>query len=109
MRYHKYKYNFNKWMKQKKWDPLKHYKKGYRYYDILPSLYYPNQAYGALNKCWLGFVIAKEKGEVDKIEMYAKRIQTLEEQLGIDVTDFSNWGIEQDDSADDDDNLFQSS
>ena len=94
MRYHKYRYSFNKWIKQKKWDPFLSYKKGYLYYDLLPSLYYQNQTYGALNKCWLGFVIAKEKGEWDKLEMYAKRIQKLKRQLGREVTDFSNWGIE---------------
>jgi len=26
--------------------------------------------------------------------MYARRIQKLEKQLGGEVTDFSNWGIE---------------
>ncbi|HET8858111.1 MAG TPA: hypothetical protein VFM28_11345 [Nitrososphaeraceae archaeon] len=94
MRYHKYRYSLNKWLKLKKWDPLKSYKKGYLYYDELPSSYYVNQTYGALNKCWLGFVIAKEKGEYDKLEMYARRIQKLERQLERDITDFSNWGIE---------------
>lgn len=94
MRYHKYRYSFDRWLKQKRWDPLKSIRKGNRYYEILPSLYYENQAYGALNKCWLGFVIAKEKGEYDKLEMYAKRIQKLERQLGRPITDFSNWGID---------------
>jgi hypothetical protein len=82
MRYHKYRYSIDKWMKQKRWDPFKHIKKGYKYYDLLPSLYYSNQTYGALNKSWLGFVIAKEKGEWDKLDMYARRIQKLERQLG---------------------------
>ena len=95
MRYHKYRYSLNRWLNLKKWDPLKSHKKGNRYYEILPSLYYENQTYGALNKCWLGFVIAKEKGELDKLEMYARRIQKLERQLGRrEITDFSNWGIE---------------
>lgn len=94
MRYHKYRYSFNKWIKQKKWDPFKSYKKGYLYYNILPSLYYENQTYGALNKCWLGFVIAKEKGEWDKLDIYARRIQKLERQLGREITDFSNWGLD---------------
>jgi hypothetical protein len=94
MRYHKYRYSFNKWIKQKKWDPFKSIRKGIRYYDELPSLYYENQTYGALNKCWLGFVIAKEKGEYDKLEMYARRIQKLERQLGRPITDFSNWKID---------------
>lgn len=82
MRYHKYRYSTDKWMRQKKWDPFKHIKKGYKYYELLPSLYYPNQTYGVLNKCCLGFVIAKEKGEFDKLEIYARRIQKLERQLG---------------------------
>ena len=45
------------------------------------------------NKCWLGFTIAKNKMEDDKLEMYARRIQKLEKQLGRTITDFSNWGI----------------
>ena len=94
MKYHRYRYSFNKWINRKrKWDPLEHEKKGQKYYDILPSLYYTNQTYGALNKSWLGFVIAKEKEEWDKLDMYARRIQKLERQLGREVTDFSNWGL----------------
>jgi intergrase/recombinase len=42
----------------------------------------------------VGFVIAKEKMEWDKIDLYAKRIQNLERELGIEITDFSDWGIE---------------
>jgi ferritin-like protein len=49
---------------------------------------------GALHKCWIGFVIAKEKMEWDKIDLYAKRIQNIERELGIEVTNFSDWGIE---------------
>jgi len=36
---------------------------GRKYYDLLQSLCYSNQTYGALNKSWVGFVIAKEHGE----------------------------------------------
>ena len=28
MRYHRYRYNIDKWMKQKKWDPFRYYKMG---------------------------------------------------------------------------------
>ena len=63
MRYHKYRYSFNEWMRQKKWDPFKHEKKAPKYYDLLPLLYYSNQTYGALNKSLVGFVINKEGGE----------------------------------------------
>ena len=36
----------------------------------------------------------KIKHEDDKLEIYAKRIQKLERQLGIEITDFSNCGID---------------
>jgi hypothetical protein len=45
---------------------------------ILPSGYFERQAWGALQRCCVGFVIAKEKMEWDKIDLYAKRIQNLE-------------------------------
>jgi hypothetical protein len=69
-------------------------KKAKKYYDLLSSDYYENQTWGALQKCWLGFTIAKNKHEDDKLEVYARRIQKLEKQLGRDVTDFSNLGIQ---------------
>ena len=72
-----------------------YYKRGSKYGDrILPSGYFESQTWGALHKCWVGFVIAKDKMEWDKIDLYAKRIQNLERELGIEVTDFSDWGIE---------------
>ena len=52
-----------------------YYKRGLKYGErILPSGYFEGQIRGALNKCWIGFVIAKEKMEWDKIEIYARRI-----------------------------------
>ena len=72
-----------------------YYKMGLKYGEhILPSGYFESQTWGALHKCWIGFVIAKEKMEWDKIDLYAKRIQNLERELGIEVTDFSDWGID---------------
>ncbi len=84
-----------KQIRQRIHDPFRYYKKSLKYDDyMLPSGYYVSQTYGALHKYWLGFVIAKKKWEWDKIEIYAKRIQKLERELGIQVTDFSDWGIE---------------
>ena len=94
MIYHKYRYHYDKWVKQTGWNPFKYEKKGKKYYDLLSSDYYENQTWGALQKCWLGFTIAKNKHEDDKLEVYARRIQKLEKQLGRDVTDFSNLGIQ---------------
>jgi hypothetical protein len=52
------------------------YKKGLKNNGyLLPSGYYVSQTWGALHKCWLVFVIAKEKLEWVKIEIYAKRIK----------------------------------
>lgn len=93
MRYHKYRYNYDKWVKHTGWNVSHYEKKGKKYYDLLGSDYYSNQTFGALNKCSLGFAIAKNKNEDDKIEMYVLRIQKLEKQLGREITDFSNWGI----------------
>jgi hypothetical protein len=61
--------NYNKRMS------FAYYKRGLKYGErILPSGYFESQIWGALNKCWIGFVIAKEKMEWDKIEIYARRI-----------------------------------
>ncbi|HEU4482221.1 MAG TPA: hypothetical protein VFR65_04135 [Nitrososphaeraceae archaeon] len=60
---------------------------------LLPSGYFVSQTYGALHKCWVGFVITKKKYEWGMIEIYAKLIKKLERELGIEVTDFSDWGI----------------
>ena len=68
---------------------------GLKYEDrILPSGFFESQTLGASHKCWIGFIIPKEKWELDKAEIYVKRIQHLEKDLGIEITDFSDWGIE---------------
>lgn len=72
-----------------------YYKRGRKYSDrMVPSGYFESQVWGALQKCWIGFVIAKEKGEMDNIEIYARRINKWQRDLGIQETDFSDWGIE---------------
>ncbi|MGE5634189.1 MAG: hypothetical protein ACM3VV_03075 [Deltaproteobacteria bacterium] len=83
-----------KQIRQRIHDPYRYYKKGLKYDYILPSGYFVSQTWGALHKCWIGFVIAKENREWDKIEIYGKLIQHLEKELGIEITDFSDWGIE---------------
>jgi hypothetical protein len=43
---------------------LKYYKRGLKYRDrILPLDIFESQTWRALYKCWVGFVIAKEKME----------------------------------------------
>jgi hypothetical protein len=98
MKSQRYRISNNKFWRiygQKARDPYRYYMKGLKYGDyLLPSGYYVSQTYGALHKCWIGFVIAKAKHEFDKLDLYAERIQKLEKELGIEITDFSDWGIE---------------
>jgi hypothetical protein len=42
---------------------------------ILSGIFFENQVWGALHKVWKGYVIAKNKDEDDKMELYARRIQ----------------------------------
>ena len=48
----------------------------------------------ALNKCWLGYVIARNKElDEDNMRLYAKRIQKLERELEIEVSEFRELGL----------------
>jgi hypothetical protein len=56
----------------------------------LDSFFLENQAWGALHKCWKGYTIAKNKGEDEKMQLYAHRIQELQHDLGLEVSSFPN-------------------
>jgi hypothetical protein len=60
---------------------------------LLDSFYFENQAWGALHKVWKGYTIAKNKDEYDKMELYARRIQELQHDLGLEVSSFPNIGM----------------
>jgi hypothetical protein len=51
------------------------------------------QSWGALRKAWKGYKLAKYDGDEPKMREYAKRIQTLEEQIGIPTASFPNLGM----------------
>lgn len=56
-------------------------------------------AWGALKKCWRGLVIARNRTfDADVMELYARRIQHLEYLLGLEITDFSEFGVPPDDA-----------
>ena len=88
MRSHKYRFTFDNFVKRKKWDPYKGYKYGHRYFRMLPSGYYENQAWGALHKAWIGYIIAKNKSQFVRQIKYAKTIRKLQRELGLELTDF---------------------
>jgi hypothetical protein len=46
-----------------------------------------------LDKAWKGYVIAKNKGEDEKMKLYARRIQELQHDLGLEVSSFPNIGM----------------
>ena len=81
--------NYNTFFNKKsRWDLGKYYRQGSRYHDRVSSDYYTNDIWGALNKCCVGYMIAINKWEFDKEIMYAKRIQKLQKELGLEVSDF---------------------
>jgi hypothetical protein len=47
----------------------------------------------ALHKAWLGYVIAKNKGEYDKQIQYASIIQKLQKELKLEVSSFPQLGL----------------
>jgi hypothetical protein len=60
---------------------------------MLDSGIYENEAWGALHKAWKGYVIAKNKGEHEKMVHYARIIQELQHDLGLEVSSFDNIGM----------------
>jgi hypothetical protein len=98
MKSHKYRRNYNTFFYKHGFDPGRYYREGYKYHEILPSGFYDSQTWGALKKCWVGYVIALRKGEFDNEIKYASRIQNLEKELGLEVTDFKCLeGVSEDD------------
>jgi hypothetical protein len=88
MHSHKYRRYYPTFFKKRKFIPGRYYREGSRYHNILNSLYYDSQTWGALHKCWVGYVIALNKGEFDNEIKYANRIQNLQKELGLEIEDF---------------------
>ena len=86
----KYRRNHNTfYFKKNSWDFYKYCRDGYRYHKLLPSgRYYSNQAWGALNKAWVGYFIAINKFEFENEIKYAKIIRKLQRELGLELSDF---------------------
>src|ERR1041385_485267 len=59
---------------------------------MLDSGFYENMVWGALHKAWKGYVIAKNKDEYEKMELYARRIQECQNDLGLPISSFDNIG-----------------
>jgi len=51
------------------------------------------QTWGALKKAWKGYKIAKAQNDRKKMLEYAKRIRTLQKELGLEVSKFPHLGL----------------
>jgi hypothetical protein len=100
MRAHKFRHNYHKdylAIKRGRYDYSKIYRVFHKHGTILDSGWYDTQTWGALHKAWLGYIIAKNKGEYDKQIQYASIIQKLQKELHLEVSSFPQlrlYGIE---------------
>jgi hypothetical protein len=60
---------------------------------LLDSCYFESQTWGALHKAWKGYVIAKNKYELEKEDYYANVIQKLQGELGLPISSFPDLGL----------------
>jgi division protein CdvB (Snf7/Vps24/ESCRT-III family) len=51
------------------------------------------QTWGALKKAWKAYKIAKVQNDRTRMMEYAKRIQTLQKELGLQVAKFPDLGL----------------
>ncbi|HKG88246.1 MAG TPA: hypothetical protein VKA95_07955 [Nitrososphaeraceae archaeon] len=64
----------------------------------LPSQYVEKRTYRSLKRAWIGFKIAKQEGNHDKMKYYAEGIQKFQRQLSLTVSTFSDILKEEADS-----------
>ena len=55
--------------------------------------YTVGQTWGALKKAWKAYKIAKAQNDKEKMKLYATRIRTLQEELGVEKAKFPDLGL----------------
>lgn len=55
--------------------------------------YSKEQTWGALKKAWKGYKIAKAQNDKTKMLEYAKRIRSLQKDLGLPQSSFPHLGL----------------
>lgn len=55
--------------------------------------YTAGQTWGALKKAWRGYKIAKVQSDTAKMTEYAKKIRTLEHDLGVKQAEFPELNL----------------
>lgn len=78
-----------------KYAPYTYYQKSARDPSsyMLDNGYYSNQTWGALTKAWRGFYAARRLRITFDMIKYAKIIQRLEKELGVEIKDFPTLGL----------------
>jgi hypothetical protein len=69
------------------------YYRGSKYGKLLPEtgyMYYTTQAWRVLQRCWLGYKIAKGQDDVRKLRYYAEGIRKAQKELGLKIESFPN-------------------
>jgi hypothetical protein len=61
---------------------------------VLKSGYTVNQTWKGIRKAWLGYTIAKNKGEDDRMVYYAEVIQKLRKELDLQPASFPHLDID---------------
>jgi hypothetical protein len=72
------------------------YYRGVRYGRILPEtghMFYTTQAWRVLQKCLLGYKIAKAQDDEKKMRYYAEGIRKAQLELGLGVDSFPTLGL----------------
>lgn len=62
-------------------------------YLVLPCGFNIGQSWRALKKCWKGYMLAKVQDNSDLMYEYARRIQKIEQEIGIPTASFPNLGL----------------
>jgi hypothetical protein len=57
--------------------------------------YVERRTYRSLKRAWIGFKIAKQEGNRDKMKYYVEGIQKFQRQLGLAVSTFSDISKEE--------------
>lgn len=96
-KYRMNKYKFSVFYKTYKIHPIKRMlrndKHVTKYGRMLECGFTYMQTWGALQKCWVGYNISRSKCDLKNQIMYAERIQKLQKELGIEITNFENIGL----------------
>ena len=96
-RYRMNRYKFSPLFKQYKIHPIKRMlrneKNNSRYGIMLECGFTDKQTWGALQKCWVGYNISRNNLDLKNQVMYAERIQKLQKELCIEITNFANIGV----------------